>query len=102
MVVFILVGVESLIVQYRLSQTKLFIKELKMSARHDSEVSVYIHHPSGFAKYITENYDLSEVKVSCDNDFVTINYNADKHTTLVENIRHAAMGWDAAIIGYYR
>lgn len=73
-----------------------------MSARHDSEVFVHVCHTSGFTKYITENYDLSEVKISYSNDFVIINYNADKHTTLVENINHAAMGWDAAIIGDYR
>lgn len=73
-----------------------------MSAPHDSDVFIHVCHTSSFTKYINENYDLSEVKVSHSNDFVTINYNADKHTTLVENLRHAAMAWDAAIVGNYR
>ena len=73
-----------------------------MSLNHDCEVKINVYYDidvNAFSLYIGENYDLSEVDYSTniENGEITIKYNSKMHYLLIDNIKHAAMAWNAAI-----
>jgi len=69
-----------------------------MSKNHDTEIHINTYDTDAFFHYIIENYDLSQIEMTkkIGNEHVVIKYNMEKHYILVDNIRHAAMAWNAA------
>ena len=70
-----------------------------MSLNHDCEVKINVWDAIEFSHHIGENYDLSEINFSTNASTgeVTVKYNVKMHYFLIDNIKHAAMAWNAAI-----